>query len=164
LDQRLAVEWIRDNIESFGGDVDRITIFGESAGASSVDYYSYAWLHEDEIVNGFITQSGTAMMTGPFAPKDKKTRAKEGWFNMTQTLGCGGKEKGYSTLACAQKATFEQIQAAMPKAAGFEGVVGFFGPTYDDEVVFENIYDLGQEGEFIKKVIRDLSGYQSPKF
>jgi cholinesterase len=118
-----------------------------------VDYYSYAWLHEDEIVNAFIAQSGTAMMTGPFAPKDKETRAREGWFNMTQALGCGGAEKGSSTLTCAQQATYQQIQEAMPKAPGFEGVVGFFGPTYDDEVVFENVYDLAREGEFVQKVI-----------
>lgn len=121
-----------------------------------MDYYAYAWLHEDYIVNAFIAQSGTSMMTGPFAPKDKQTRAKEGWFNMTQTLGCGGAEKGSSTLACAQKATLEQIQAAMPQASGFESIVGFFGPTYDDEVVFENIYELGKEGEFVRQVISNF--------
>lgn len=27
-DQRLALEWVRDNIEAFHGDVDRITLFG----------------------------------------------------------------------------------------------------------------------------------------
>lgn len=38
-DQLLALHWVRDNIHSFGGNKDSITVFGHSAGAASVNFH-----------------------------------------------------------------------------------------------------------------------------
>lgn len=41
-DQQVAMRWVADHIEAFGGDPDNVTIFGESAGAFNVCYHQLA--------------------------------------------------------------------------------------------------------------------------
>jgi len=57
MDQKLAIEWVKENISEFGGNPDNITLFGESAGAWSVALQS-AISPSGNLFSKAICQSG----------------------------------------------------------------------------------------------------------
>ena len=59
LDQRLALMWVKDNIASFGGNPESVTIFGESSGAVSVSHHVLSPMCRG-LFRRAISQSGTA--------------------------------------------------------------------------------------------------------
>ena len=67
LDQVAALQWVRRNIERFGGDPSRVTIFGESAGGSSVGALIASPLAKG-LFHGAILQSGNAL--GGMRPRE----------------------------------------------------------------------------------------------
>ena len=62
LDQLQALKWIHENIAGFGGDPDNVTIFGESAGASSVSLLPLIKGSHDYIKR-VIAQSGSSVLS-----------------------------------------------------------------------------------------------------
>ncbi|CAH2241798.1 jg16360 [Pararge aegeria aegeria] len=62
-DQRLALRWIKNNIASFGGDNNKISLVGESAGSVSVEFQLMA--NQERLFNQVILQSGSVF--GPWA-------------------------------------------------------------------------------------------------
>ena len=59
FDQLMALEFIKNNIERFGGDPDNITLFGESAGAVAVSLHLLSPLSRN-LYNRAILESGSA--------------------------------------------------------------------------------------------------------
>ncbi|RUS87396.1 hypothetical protein EGW08_004850 [Elysia chlorotica] len=54
LDQVMALQWVKDNAVNLGGSPDDITIFGESAGASSVGFHMLSPLSRDLFTNAIM--------------------------------------------------------------------------------------------------------------
>ena len=63
-DEILALQWVKDNIDQFGGDPDNITLFGESAGGAHVSYHIASPLSEGLFDRGII-QSGGYNLSNP---------------------------------------------------------------------------------------------------
>lgn len=160
FDQRLVVEWVRDNAVAFDGDPAQITLFGHSAGGASVDYYSYAWL-DDPIVAGQIVMSGTAASFGHRTPET----ALQAWDATAKLLGCSEPNTTSSTavMTCMKgKDTAQVFNASLTAGKGvaatlssleqtYAGVTGIYAPTTDNETEFANYTTLGKEGKFIQR-------------
>jgi len=77
FDQLMGLEWVQRNIGAFGGDVNNVTLFGESAGSVSVSLHLLSPLSRD-LFHRAILQSGSANM--PWATTSKaegKLRSEE---------------------------------------------------------------------------------------
>ena len=83
LDQLAALEWVRDNIASFGGDPDNVTIFGESAGGSSVCNLM-AMPKAKGLFHKAISQSGTANV---LASRERANRYTDHFLGILEVSG-----------------------------------------------------------------------------
>lgn len=147
LDQRLGVEWVRDNIANFGGDPKRITLFGQSAGSASIDYYTYAWTAEP-IINGAIMESGVIGFGGQ---STNASSAASSWFTVSQNLGCGNSSSDQNAvLACMRTKSYTDIINAFPITPASTSALGIFNPTIDNITVFADYASRAAAGNFIK--------------
>nr|CAD7196201.1 unnamed protein product [Timema douglasi] len=85
-DQVMALRWVRDNISQFGGDPHNVTIFGESAGATSVHALLLAPSSEG-LFHKAIAQSGTVLLC-----QLKSTVSNQRAFRLGKALGCETKD------------------------------------------------------------------------
>uniref|UniRef100_A0A1B6G9E2 Carboxylic ester hydrolase n=1 Tax=Cuerna arida TaxID=1464854 RepID=A0A1B6G9E2_9HEMI len=83
-DQVKALQWVQENIEKFGGDPHRVTLFGNSAGGSSVHLHMQSPLSQNLFARA-ISQSGTALSSFSMTSRGKVRKDTE---NIAKRLHC----------------------------------------------------------------------------
>ncbi|KAF3013720.1 hypothetical protein E8E14_005617 [Neopestalotiopsis sp. 37M] len=117
LDLRLALEWTRNNVAAFGGDPEKITLIGQSAGAAIVDMMISA--PPDPLnFRAAIMESGQASYNGG--------AAVPGWaYNtLAKDIGCNG--TAAEKYTCMTTASAKRLKNVSEK----QGI--WFGPPIQD--------------------------------
>lgn len=110
-DQLLAIEWVQENIDEFGGDPNHIVLWGESAGAISISLQLGSGRLNSSHIRGAIMDSGFVAGNGiGVATSDVST---EGYKNITAYLGCDKAEDAFACLQNYENVT-ELIEAFDP--------------------------------------------------
>ena len=87
-DQLLALQWVRQNIHSFGGDPNQITMFGQSAGAWSISAHIIS-SHARGLFKRAILESGTIFLNKQ-VPLQTKSQALKIGQDMAGHFNCSG--------------------------------------------------------------------------
>jgi para-nitrobenzyl esterase len=137
LDLVAGLKWVKQNIAAFGGDPNKVTIFGESAGAIAVSMLC-ASPEAKALFHGAISQSG-----GSFGPPRSTTYPGENMKRLPDAEAAGvayAQKAGASSLAELRKLAPEKLPSGWGSGAAW--------PIIDGWVIPDDQYKLYSAGKY----------------
>uniref|UniRef100_A0A1B6FRB9 Carboxylic ester hydrolase n=1 Tax=Cuerna arida TaxID=1464854 RepID=A0A1B6FRB9_9HEMI len=150
-DQTLALKWVHDNIDSFGGDPNNVTIFGISAGGASVAYHLVSPSSRG-LFNKGIMQSGFA-----FNPWAIQENPRSNALRLAKSLGCRS-EDPQEVLQTLRSASSDDIIIAATKLPTDKDFMRTFGLIFvpcvetpgPDAFLTDSPENVMKKGDFAK--------------
>ncbi|CAJ1064306.1 neuroligin-2b isoform X2 [Xyrichtys novacula] len=139
LDQIQALRWLNENIGHFGGDPERITVFGSGAGAACVNLLILSH-HSEGLFQRAIAQSGSAISS--WAVNYRPAMYTK---ILARKVGCTLGDMA-AVVDCLRRKSFRELVDQDIQPARYHIA---FGPVVDGDVVPDDPEILMQQGEFL---------------
>lgn len=145
LDQVAALRWVKENIKNFGGNHNKVTIFGESAGGSSVSLHLLSPLSKD-LVHQVIAESGVDLSPFAVQPTSFGLRfAKE----LAEKLNCPSSDHD-AMVKCIREKDATDVQKAAALLRNKFTDYTTWGPVVDMNFLHDTPRNLRESGSFMK--------------